>query len=128
METILAAGIAPAKLDVLRGLLKEEIPASTLMRIFIPKVEAYEFKRLREEIKGQKVTVIFDGTTRLDEAIVVLLRWCPADFSGVQMRLVTVATAEKHMDGPELCAFINNVLVNVLQIESYNVVVGARDS
>eukprot|EP00966_Prymnesium_polylepis_P193425 4483555-Prymnesium_polylepis.1 len=32
------------------------------------------------------------------------------------------------MDGPELCSFINNVLGTVCQIESMNVVGGARDS
>eukprot|EP00966_Prymnesium_polylepis_P286273 6612760-Prymnesium_polylepis.1 len=128
METFLAAGLPPTKIDDLAGLLQGDICESSKMRLFIPKVEAFEFERLRKELKDQKVTVIFDGTTRLGEAIVVLLRWCPKDFSGIKMRLVTFGTAEKHMDASELCAFINNVLVKVCQIESMNVVGGARDS
>eukprot|EP00966_Prymnesium_polylepis_P117858 2724956-Prymnesium_polylepis.1 len=98
METFLAAGLPPKKIDDLAGLLKGDICDSSQMKLFIPKVEAFEFQRLRAELKGEKVTVIFDGTTRLGEAIVILLRWCPSDFSRIQMRLVTVATAEKHMD------------------------------
>ena len=128
METFLAAGLPPTKIDELASLLAGDVCESRMMKMFIPKVEAFEFQRLRRELKDQKVTVIFDGTTRLGEAIVVLLRWCPADFSSIQMRLVTVQTAEKHMDGPELCAFINNILSAVCQIESINVVGGARDS
>ena len=128
METFLAAGLPPTKIDDLAGLLKGDVCDSSQMRLFIPKVEAFEFQRLRAELKGQKVSVIFDGTTRLGEAIVVVLRWCPKYFSGIKMRLVTVGTAEKHMDASELCAFINNVLVKVCQIESMDVVGGARDS
>jgi hypothetical protein len=72
METILAACLPPASLHVLSGLLKESVPDSSNMRSFVPKVEEFEFSRVRDEIRGQKVTVIFDGTTRLGEAIV----WC----------------------------------------------------
>lgn len=90
METFLAAGLAPTKIDSLAGLLKATVPDSAAMRLLIPKVESFEFKRLKKELAGQKVTVIFDGTTtRLGEAVAVLLRWCPSDFSGVQQRLVT---------------------------------------
>eukprot|EP00966_Prymnesium_polylepis_P329457 7385151-Prymnesium_polylepis.1 len=44
------------------------------------------------------------------------------------MRLVTFATTEKHMDGDELCVFINKVLTKVCQVDSVNVVGGVRDS
>eukprot|EP00966_Prymnesium_polylepis_P092030 2130345-Prymnesium_polylepis.2 len=84
METFLAAGLPPTKIDALAGLLKGHVPDSSNMKTFIPKVEKFEIKRLKKEIEGQKVTVIFDGTTRLGEAIAVLLRWCPDDFNGIQ--------------------------------------------
>jgi hypothetical protein len=113
METFLAAGLPPSKIDDLKGLLRGDVVGSSHMKEFIPKVEAFEFQRLREEIKGQKVTVIFYGTTRLGEAIAVLLRWCPSDFSSIQMRLVTLQTAEKHMDGAELCAFETRFLLKL---------------
>ena len=128
METFLAAGLPPSKIDDLKGLLRGDVVSSKHMLDFVPKVEAFEFQRLREEIKGQKVTVIFDGTTRLGEAVAVLLRWCPSDFSGIQMRLVTMQTAEKHMDGGELCAFVNEVLTQACQVRVLDVVGGARDS
>ena len=128
METFLGAGLAPSKIDALAGLLKGSVPGSQEMRCFIPKVELFEMKRLRKEFEGQKVTVIFDGTTRLGEAIAILLRWCPKDFSGIQQRLVTFATTEKHMDGLELCAFINRMLTKACEVEPWDVVGGARDS
>ena len=128
METFLAAGLPPSKIDDLKGLLRGDVVGSSHMKDFIPKVEAFEFQRLREEIKGQKVTVIFDGTTRLGEAIAVLLRWCPSDFGSIQMRLVTLQTAEKHMDGAELCAFVNEVLTKACQLNFLDVVGGSRDS
>ena len=128
VETFLAAGLPPSKIDELKGLFRESVPCDERMRLFVPKVEAFEFERLKRELKGQKVTVIFDGTTRLGEAIAVLLRWCPDDFSGIQMRLVTLGTTEKHMDGPELGAFILNVLTTSLGLNGADVVGGARDS
>ena len=128
VATFLAAGLAMEKINDLRGLLKGDVIEAESMKTFIPKVEAFEFQRLQAELKGQQVTVIFDGTTRLGEAITVLLRWCPSDFSGVEMRLVTFATTHKHMDGAQLCSFINNVLTKVCQVDSVDVVGGARDS
>ena len=128
VESFLAAGLPMTKIDELSGLLKQQVGPHTHLKAFIPKVEAYEFRRLRMEIAGQKVTVIFDGTTRLGEAIAVLLRWCPSDFSGIQMRLVTFATTEKHMDGRQLCAFVAKMLTKSCDVEIEDVVGGARDS
>ena len=65
VESFLAAGLPMTKIDELSGLLKQQVGPHTHLKAFIPKVEAYESRRLRMEIAGQKVTVIFDGTTRL---------------------------------------------------------------
>ena len=64
-----------------------------MMRM-VPKVEAKEFATVLDEISGMLVTAIFDGTTRVGEALNVILRYCTADFHVVQ-RLVAFVTLQK---------------------------------
>ena len=94
----------------------------------VPKIETYEINRLRKEVEGQRVCVIFDGTTRLGECIAILLRWCPANFKKVEQRLVALRTTQTHMDGDELGALINTVLGTTCGVETVNLICGARDS
>mmetsp|Transcript_89541 Transcript_89541/g.269143 ORF Transcript_89541/g.269143 Transcript_89541/m.269143 type:complete len:183 (-) Transcript_89541:79-627(-) len=98
VEACLYAGIAMEKIDDLRELLERggtELTDSHHLKAFVPKIEAFEHARLLKELEGQRVCVIFDGTTRLGECIAVLLRWCPPGFKKVEQRLVALAHNEK---------------------------------
>ena len=70
VEQFLRAGIALVKVDSLRGLLEEgalKLTHSSHLADYVP------VKRIRSEIDGQDVAIIFDGTTRLGEALAVVL-------------------------------------------------------
>ena len=131
VEAMLSAGIPLAKVDQLRPLLERadrSLTGSQHLRVFIPKIEEREIELLKKEVKGQRVTVIFDGTTRLGEAIVILLRWIPASFDHVEQRLVAFRTAFAHTSGVELAQLINAVLFTTLGLRHKDIVGDARDS
>eukprot|EP00966_Prymnesium_polylepis_P048752 1128575-Prymnesium_polylepis.2 len=133
VETCLYAGIAMEKIDHLRELLERggtALTGSQHLKAFVPKIEEFELARLRKELEGQRVCVIFDGTTRLGECITVLLRWCPAGFKKIEQRLVALRTTKTHMNGDdlELGALINTIIGTTCRVQTTNVVCGARDS
>ena len=131
VESMLHAGVAIHKVDHLRPLLQRSnhsLTDSSHLSMFIPKIESREVELLIKEISGQRVTIIFDGTTRLGEALVILIRWIPADFSRVEQRLVAFRTTFKHTSGAELAQLIMQVLLTTLKIQPPDVVGGARDS
>ena len=131
VEACLFSGIPMEKIDHLRTLLERGGTALTdshHLKAMVPKIETFELERLRKELVGQRVCVIFDGTTRLGECIAVLLRWCPAGFTKIEQRLVALRTTQTHMNGDELGALINTILGTTCRIQTIDVVCGARDS
>jgi hypothetical protein len=93
----------------------------------VPRIEFREISLLKKELDGHFVTLIFDGTTRIGEAVNVCARFITDDFELVQ-RLVAFKTTEKSMDGPGLSRFINEIVQKQLQLDSDLIVGGARDS
>lgn len=72
------AAVPLYKLEHFRELLEEHaFPLSDRrhMSDIIPFVSSQEHTRIKEEISGQYVSVIFDGTTQLGEAMAVVLRF-----------------------------------------------------
>jgi hypothetical protein len=131
VEAMLAAGVAIEKVDQLRPLLERaqnSLTDSHHLKVFIPKIETREIEKLIEEAAGQRVTIIFDGTTRLGEALVILLRWIPADFAKVEQRLIAFRTTFKHTSGAELAQLIMSVLLTTMKLLPNDLVGGARDS
>ena len=131
VESMLANGVAINKVDGLRPLLERannSLTASTHLKVYIPKIETREVEQLIQEISGQRVSIIFDGTTRLGEALVILVRWIPADFSRVMQRLVAFRTTSTHCSGVQLAQLIMQVLLTTLKVQPNDVVGGSRDS
>lgn len=75
VKTFLKAGVPLNKLDIFRELLEEggyRLTTSPHIRQIIPFIRKEE-ERIRSEIAGTNVAVIFDGITRLGEALAVVL-------------------------------------------------------
>ena len=84
------SGIPLAKADHLRNLLErggESSTHSSHLAVDIPKIEGREFQKLRSELRGQHMSLQFDGTGRLGEAVNAVVRFVPEDFT-LQHRLV----------------------------------------
>lgn len=55
------------------------------MRSYIPLLAEIEVNRIKEGLKlAKEVTVIFDGSTRVDEVLAVILRYTTPEFNIVQ--------------------------------------------
>lgn len=129
VEACMAAGIPLSKIDALRLLFERSgkaLTGSEHLSLFVPKLELFEFNRLKEEIKDQDICIIYDGTTRLGECTAVLMRWCSADFEICQ-RLVALRTVKKHMNADALGPFLID-LIGQMGVRSAKVVCTARDS
>ena len=68
---------------------------SDMAALYIPLIEAREFRALRSELEGQFIGISFDGTSRMGEAVNVTGRFCTDDFK-VEMRLLRFMTAKLH--------------------------------
>ena len=58
------------------------------MSDLIPLVLSEEKRRVKSEIEGSPVSVIFDGTSRLGEALAIILRFVSLSSFTIQQRLV----------------------------------------
>ena len=70
------------------------------MSDLIPFIRQQEVAHIRQEIAGKKIAAIFDGTTRLGEAMVVVLRFMTDDWQ-IQHCLVRLLMLAKSMSGEE---------------------------
>ena len=114
VSTFLKAGIPLAKTDLLRELLDEHaysLSDRRGMSDLIPFILVEEQHKIKAELQGRKVSVIFDGTTRLGEALVIILRFVD-DFM-IKQRLVCFLTLTKSLTGEEIA----RELINVLSVE-----------
>ena len=92
METVRAmmlAGVEISKIDKLRGFLVKHanmtLTHSSHLRSYIPIIAKSEIDRLKERLRHVKaVTVIFDGSTRVDEVMAIIVRYCAQDFETIQ--------------------------------------------
>jgi len=78
VSTFLCAGIPLNKLDIFRELLEENgfrLTDKHNMFDSIPFIQKREVDAISEDIKGKDVSVCFDGTTRLGEALAIVLRF-----------------------------------------------------
>ena len=110
----LRAEVPLAKIDRFRDLLEEHAYSLSDRRgmcDMIPFIQSEEQQQIKTELEGEKVSVIFDGTTRLGEALVVVLRFI--DGFVIKQRLVHFQTLAKSMTGEEIA----RELINVLSIE-----------
>ena len=128
VEAFLRNGILLAKIDGLRPLLERDAFSLTSckhMAEYIPTILVEEKKRLKDAIAKQPISIIFDGTMRLGEAIAVVVRYL--DSWTLKQVLVRLHTVSKPVTAAELTCFINTTLSVEYQIDGLNVVAAMRD-
>ena len=91
----------------------------------VPFVLQEEVSRTKGEVSGKLVSIIFDGTMRLGEVLVVVLRYIQ-DWE-LKQRLVRVDFLQKSLNAEELARQIISALSVTLSIESNNLVAVMRD-
>ena len=91
---MLKAGVPLNKLDKFRDLLEENalsLTTSSSLRQLLPLILQSETQKLKQEIEGKHVSVLFDGTTHICEALVVVLRFVDSDWEGPTTRMPAYA-------------------------------------
>ena len=76
------------------------------MADMVPFILAQEQQLLKKEISGKFVSTIFDGTTRLGEAVVRYVD----DSWVIQQRLICLKVLEKSMTGEEIAQVVMDTL------------------
>ena len=97
------------------------------MSDLIPFILSKEKRRLRDELNGKDVAVIFDGTSRLGEASAVLLRYIDVESWLPQQRLVRLQLLAKSMSGDEIARELISVLSTELGITGGKLLASMRD-
>ena len=129
-ETLLGAGIDLAKADNLRYLLGRSgssVPSSTHLKAYVPKIEALEVDKIKEELQDEFICWIFDGTTRLGELVALVARWCSGDFY-LKHRLVSLKTFKRNLNASQLRGHLTETILRRYQMALMNSVQFSRDS
>lgn len=128
VEEFLLAGIPLMKIDSLRGLLEENavrLTHSSHLANYIPPLLKREKQIIREEIQDQAVSVVFDGTSRLGEALAIVIRFCSG--WSIKQKLVRMSMLAKSLSGEEVAREVLTVLSTELGISGDNLVAVMRD-
>ena len=126
LKTFLKAGVPLGKLDAFRELLEENafrLCDSSNMRELLLFVRKQKQENL---IKGKFVSVIFDGTTHVCEAMVVLLRFIDEQWK-IQQRVIRLMLLAKSLSGEEVARQLIVCLSTELGVSSDKLVASMRD-
>ena len=112
VSAFLRAGVPLNKVELFRELFEEtgyRLTDRRNIHDLIPFIHKEEFEKIQQEINGKDVSVIFDGTTRLGEALAIVIRYVNSDWMIVQ-RLVRLQLLVKSVTGEELARELISVL------------------
>ena len=130
VESFLSGGIALAKVDALRPLLKKyghRLTNRAHLSELIPAVLENEKDKLKKELKDVKeASVIFDGTARLGEALAVIVRYVQENFQPTQ-RLIRLDILAKALKGEELAQRLMSCLAVDYHFGPTAIIGGMRD-
>ena len=129
MTAFLRAGIPLQKLGHFRDILEESaysLMDRRHMSDLIPFILAEEQAKIKKEIEDEDVSIIFDGTTRLGEAMVIVVRFVTSEWVVVQ-RLLRMQTLAKSMTGEEIARELISVLSTNYSIASDRLLASMRD-
>ena len=129
VTAFLKAGVPLNKVDYFRELLEESsyrLTASQNLSEMIPFIRNVEREKLQKEIEGKKLSVIFDGTTHVCEAMVIVLRfidehWC------IKQRTARLMLLARSMTGEELARQLIVCLSTELGINGDHLIATMRD-
>ena len=129
LKTFLRAAVPLSKLDAFRDLLEENsfrLTDRRHMSDLVPLIVAQEQADIKAEFAGKPVSVVFDGTTRLGEAMAIVVRFVDNSFA-IQQRLLRLQLLTKSMTGEEIARVLINTLSAEYGISSSHVLAAMHD-
>ena len=129
VTAVLRAGIPLSKLDSFRDILEENAYRLTDCRHMfdhVPFILKEEEARLKNEVNGKHISVIFDGTSRLGEALVVIVRFIGEEWT-LEQRLIRMQMLSKSMTGQEIARELISILSVTYGVHSHLLLASMRD-
>ena len=129
VTSFLKAGVPRSKIESFRELLEENAYRLTdcqNMHDYVPFILKYEESPICQEIEGKQLSIVFDGTSRLEEALAIVVRFVNDDFS-IQQRLVRLQMLTKSLTGEEIARELITVLSVTYSIHPNNLLGAMRD-
>ena len=123
VRTFLLAGVPLNKLCVFKDLLEEHayrLSDRRHMSDMIPFILQQEKEQIKREINGKPISVTFDGTSRLGEVFVIVVRLV-CEWS-IKQRLIRLQLMAKSMTGDEIARTVIGSLSTEFGIESDQVI------
>uniref|UniRef100_A0A1X7T065 DUF659 domain-containing protein n=1 Tax=Amphimedon queenslandica TaxID=400682 RepID=A0A1X7T065_AMPQE len=112
VKTFLKAGVPLNKVDLFRDILEEhglQLAGRRVLSDLVPFICKQEVIKISQEIEEREVSVIFNGTTRIGEALVIILRFIGDDWE-VTHRLICMQLLAKSLTGEEIARELKSVL------------------
>ena len=128
VQAFLKGGTPLNRLEFFREILEEagmSLSSSCNIHQLIPFILEEEYKFLARELKGKDVGIIFDGTTREGEALVVLVHFVHE--WEVKSRLVRFQITQNSVNGDELVRIIIKVLHRKLDVPQRQLLAAMQD-
>ena len=129
VTAFLKSGVPLSKVESSRDLLEENAFRLTDRRNFldyVPSILKEEESCIRSEIDGQQISVVFDGTSRLGEALAIIIRFIDQDWC-VQQRIVRIQMLSKSLSGEEVARELLSVLSVTYGVRSSNLLASMRN-
>lgn len=129
VETFLKAGVSLAKTAHFRPLLEKyatRLADRTILARLIPTVLHREKDAVKTLISGKDLSLIFDGSTRLGEAVVIVVRYLDGDWN-VRQVLTRLKVLSKSQTGEQLAGELIDTLATSLQIDRRRLISVMRD-
>ncbi len=126
VTTFLKGGVPLNKLDCFRPLLEvngTRLAGRRTISDFIPFIHERQVSMVADEIAGTFISVVIDGTTRMGEALAIVVRYIDDDWQ-IQQRIVRLQLLAKSVCAEELAREIISTLEVNYKIAA-NSVVGA---
>ena len=129
VSSFLKAAVPLSKLDSFREIFEESaycLGDRRNMSDLVPFIHKHEQAMICDEIKGRHISIIFDGTTRLGEALAVVIHFVSDDWSLLQ-RLVRLQILAKSVSEEELARELISILSITYSITSDQLLAAMRD-
>jgi hypothetical protein len=129
LTCFLKAGVPLNKMDCFRDLLQESsyrLSSSHHLAEMIPIVRQQEAEKVHSEINGKNVAMVFDGTTHVCEAMVIILRFIDDEWC-IKQRVVKIMLLAKALCGEEVARELMVCISTELGISGNRLVASMRD-
>ena len=129
VTAFLCSGVPLSKLDNFRELLEEgayRLSNRHTLSDLVPFIQKREKEQVLAEVTGRDISLIFDGTCRLGEALCIVVRYI-SDSWTIEQRLVALKMLQKSLTGEEIAHEVISTLSIDYRVAPTSVLASMRD-